>query len=361
MTKLLCNYLKCNGFVKINKVKRAIIHVDMDAFFASIEQQRHPELRGRPVVVGGRGDPRARGVVSAASYEARRYGIRSAMPLKEAYRRCPHAVFLPVDFETYEKVSQRVMEILRDFTPLVEPVGLDEAFLDVTGLGDPVEMGKKIKKRIREELGLTASVGIATNKLLAKIASDMEKPDGLTIIRDEDLERKVFPLPVARLVGVGRKTEERLRDLGIRTIGDLAGAPLRTLTGVFGRARGRALKMHALGIDNTPVITHWEPRSMGREMTFERDRREREVLLITLKTLLLDVVKRLKEEGYMGRTVTVKVRYSNFYTTTRSTTLEEATRDFEYLWQAASALLERFDLTRPVRLIGVRVSKLQRG
>lgn len=341
-------------------MRRVIIHIDMDAFFASIEQVRHPELKGKPVVVGGRGDPKKRGVVSAASYEARRYGIKSAMPLKEAYRRCPHAVFLPVDLEEYEKISRRIMEVLKGFTPLVEPVGLDEAFMDVTGLGDPVAIAKEIKRKIREELHLTASVGIAPNKLLAKIASDMEKPDGLTVIREEDVGRKIASLPVSRLWGVGRKTEARLKDLCIYTIGDLASAPAELLIKHFGRAIGKALKMHGLGIDNTPVITHWEPKSMGREITFERDTEERRVILITLKALLLDLVKRLEGEGYMGRTITVKIRYSNFLTITRSRTLPNPIDSFPILWRVATSILDRIELHQPVRLIGIRVSGLSK-
>lgn len=332
----------------------------MDAFFAAIEQERHPELKGKPVVVGGSGDPHKRGVVSTASYEARRYGIRSAMPLREAYRRCPHAVFLPVDYEEYSRVSGRLMEILKEFTPIIEPVSLDEAFLDVTGLGSSMNIAKEIKRRIVEELRLTASIGIASNKLLAKMASDMQKPDGLTVIKEEDIKRIIFPLPASRLWGVGRKTEERLKEIGINTIGDIAITHVDILKKHFGEIIGTTLKMHALGIDDTPVITHWEPRSMSRETTFEEDTQDMEFIHNTLKELTEDLVQRLKREGYKASTITLKVRYSNFFTTTRAQTLASPTDSFEGVWGITIKILERFEMDMPVRLVGIRLSKLVR-
>lgn len=332
----------------------------MDAFFAAVEQRRHPELRGKPVVVGGSGNPFSRGVVSAASYEARVYGIRSAMPLREAYRRCPHAIFLPVDFREYEKMSEKVMQILRRYTNLVEPVSLDEAFLDVTCLDiSPVDIARKIKHQIKEETGLTASVGIGHNKLIAKIASDMNKPDGLTEIKMEDIPRVLFPLPPSRLWGVGKKTEERLKELGIKTIGDLARTPVDVLKKVFGRAIGQSLHEHAHGIDETPLITTWIRKSMSREITFQKDTGDVGVIRKTISILARDLSRSLKEEGYMGRTVTVKIRYQDFTTVTHSRTVSEYVDSAESIEKMAFNLLSSFQWVRKVRLVGVRVTKLE--
>ncbi|MEW6188963.1 MAG: DNA polymerase IV, partial [Actinomycetota bacterium] len=329
--------------------RRAIIHVDMDAFFAAIEQQRHPEYKGKPVVVGGNGDPHKRGVVSTASYEARKYGIKSAMPLKFAYRKCPHAIFLPVDFKKYSEVSQRLMKILRDYTSLVESLGLDEAFLDVTeSERNPVDIAREIKRRITEELGLTASVGVAPNKLLAKIASGLNKPDGLTSIGGKRVQRVLSPLPVFTLWGVGRKTEIRLKDMGISTIGDLAKVPLKTLQETFGKVYGRMLYNHARGMDETPVIAFHEPKSMGRETTFQVDTTDLNLIRDTLSRFVKFLVKDLRHADYRGRTITVKIRYSDFSTHTRSHTLPEPVDSQEIIYNEVRALLSKFDLTRKV-------------
>lgn len=343
------------------KKERRIIHVDMDAFFASIEQKRHPELRGKPVIVGGRGNPFSRGVVSAASYEARAYGIRSAMPLREAYRRCPHAIFLPVDFEEYERVSRKIMNILRTYTDILEPVSLDEAFLDVSHIERaPVDIARDIKKKIKEETGLTASIGIGPNKLIAKIASDMDKPDGLTEIKKEDIPAKIFPLPVSRLWGVGKKTEKRLQEMGIYTIGDLAHTPLERLILTFGKIIGYSLYQHAHGIDYSPVITTWERKSISREVTYQRDMQDMEVIKHTITYLAQDISTSLMEEGYRGRTVTLKIRFKDFTTHTRSKTLpcyiftDEKIRDIAY------ELLSRFKWDKKVRLVGIRISNLKK-
>lgn len=338
---------------------RRILHVDMDAFFAAIELQRRPELAGLPVVIGGRGDPHARGVVSTASYEARRYGIRSGMPLRSAYKLCPQAVFLPVDFEAYEAVSRRVKDILKEFSPVMEDAGIDEAFLDISEVpGASEDIARAVKQRIREATGLSCSVGVAPNKLLAKIASEMQKPDGLTVLTEADIETRVWPLPVRRLWGVGPKTETRLAALGVSTIGELARLPEETLQAHFGPAHGRYLHEAAHGIDESPLVTHWEPKSMSREITFERDTRNRATLTRTLEVLAHDVAAGLRAEGYLGKNVTVKLRYADFETHTHAVTLPAPTAEHEAIRVAALGCLERFSLDRKVRLLGVRVGGL---
>ncbi len=341
---------------------RRIVHVDMDAFFAAVELGRHPELAGRPLVIGGRGDPSQRGVVSTASYEARKFGIRSAMPLRTAYRLCPEAVFLPVDYEEYARVSASVKAILREITPILEDAGIDEAFLDVSQLDRSSEViAGEIKTRIKAATGLTCSVGVAPNKLLAKIASDLQKPDGLTIITETDIPNRIWPLPARKLPGVGPKTEARLGEMGIETIGDLAAAPLQTLVDGFGPSHGQYLYEASRGIDESPLVTHWEPKSTSRELTFQQDVSRRQVLVQTLITLTRQVVQHLRQEGYRGRTVTVKVRFSDFETHTRETTLEEPTDSFQAISQAALACLDRVEIRKRVRLIGVRVGELHKA
>jgi len=342
---------------------RTIFHVDMDAFFAAVEQRRRPELRGKPVVVGGGGDPRRRGVVSTASYEARAYGIHSAMPLRTAYRKCPHAVFLPVDFPAYGEVSRQIMAILREYTPLVEPLSLDEAFLDVSTRPEPpLALAEAIRRRIRQETGLTASIGIGPNKLLAKIASGLRKPDAVTQITATSAAEVLRALPVTVLWGVGPKTAARLQEaLGVRTVGQLREVPLAALQELLGPRHGEALHRTCRGQDDTPVVTAWAPRSLSRETTYQRDARRRETIVRTLTALAAAVADDLREEGYAGRTVTVKIRYHDFKTHTRARTLPEPTGDLERIRETAVALLDRFTLDRPVRLVGVRVSGLTRG
>jgi DNA polymerase-4 len=331
----------------------------MDAFFAAVEQMRHPELAGKPVVIGGDGDPTKRGVVSTASYEAREYGIHSAMPLRRAYRLCPEAIFLPVDYDEYIRVSESIKNILRNFTPLVEDVGIDEAFLDITGVDmESEELAKKIKEMIRTGVGLTCSIGIGPNKLLAKIASDMEKPDGLMIISEVDLKRLIWPLPVRKLWGVGPKTEKFLKDMGIHTIGDLASIPLETLEEDFGKSFGNYLFEASRGIDESPVITSWEPKSISREITFQRDTDRWNTVAKNLAELTRDVVDTMKESSYKGKTVTIKIRFSDFKTYTRAKTLDDFTDSLELIRKAAFEDLGRIELKKKVRLIGVRVSNL---
>jgi DNA polymerase-4 len=341
-------------------VKR-ILHIDMDAFFAAIEQHRHPELRGRPVIVGGSGDPQERGVVSTASYEARKFAIHSAMPLRTAFHLCPGGTFLPVDYPVYVRVSKKVKALLSEFSPVMEDVGIDEAYLDISHLKDPDEaVGQRLKERVRKATGLTASVGIGPNKLLAKMASDLQKPDGLTILGAADVPARLGPLPVRRLPGVGPRTEAHLADLGVQTIGELAALSLSDLIGNFGMAHGCWLHQAARGIDHRPLITRWEPKSLGREVTFQRDIFDLGVLARVLTGLAGEVAARLRDEGVRGRTVTVKLRYADFETHTHALTLGQETDRSDELRRAALQCLARFPLHKKVRLIGVRVTALQK-
>ena len=345
--------------VPVDPAGRRILHVDMDAFFAAIELQRHPELSGRPLIIGGRGDPRERGVVSTASYEARRFGVYSGMPLRTALRRCPQAVFLPVDYETYAAVSARIKRILAAFTPNLEDAGIDEAFLDISAIPGPAEdVARAIKQRIREDTGLTCSVGIAPNKLLAKMASDLEKPDGLTILGEGDIKKRLWPLPVRKLWGVGPKTEQRLAGLGIATIGQLAQTPAAALVAQFGPAHGRTLRQSARGIDDSPLITHWEPKSLGRETTFQRDTGDWTRIRAALLALTRELVAHMQTERYLARNVTVKLRFADFDTHTHAVTLAAATDDPEPVTHAVLQCLKRFALIKKVRLIGVRLGGL---
>ena len=340
---------------------RTVIHVDMDAFYASVEQRDRPELRGRPVVVGA--DPRGRGVVSAASYEARPFGVHSAMPIGRAYRLCPHAVFLPVDHDKYAAVSRQIMRILGDFTPLVEPVSIDEAFLDVTGsrtlFGSGRAIGGRIKARIRAELDLTASVGVAANKFVAKVASDLEKPDGLVVVPPGEERGFLAPLPIFRLWGVGRVTATQLEAIGVARIGQLAALSAESLAAHFGTG-GRDLLALAEGRDDRPVEPFAPPKSMGAEETFDRDHRDGARLRATLRAQAERVARELRAEDYAGRFVTLKLRFADFSTITRSHAIEP-TQDGLRIYQEVEALLARVELVQPVRLIGLSVSGLGAG
>jgi len=340
---------------------RRILHIDMDAFFSSVEQKRHPELIGKPVVIGGDGDPTKRGVVSTASYEARKFGIHSAMPLRTAYKLCPHATFLPVDYEEYSRISKKFKAALGESTSMIEDVGIDEAFLDISSIDKPSEeVAMEIKRRIKEETDLNCSIGVAPNKLLAKIASDLEKPDGLTIITEQDIEKRIWPLPVRKLWGVGPKTEAYLKEMGIKTIGELAALPMERLVEEFGQSYGSYLCDASRGIDESPLVTHWEPKSISRETTFQRDIDNWQLIAKNLAELTQDVVSSLKEEGYRGRTVTVKVRFADFKTYTRAKTLDEFADSEGEIRRAAFDCLGRFELKKKVRLIGVRISNLEK-
>jgi DNA polymerase IV len=337
---------------------RAIAHVDMDAFYASIEQRDRPELRGRPVIVGA--SPGGRGVVSAASYEARPYGVRSAMPIGRAARLCPHAAFLPVDMQKYQRVSVQVMAILADFSPLVEPVSVDEAFIDLSGteslFGSPLDAVRSIKRRILTETALTASAGLAANKFVAKVASELEKPDGLVVVAGGDEARFLGALPIERLWGVGRVMAKALGELGFATIGQLQRAPRALLARRFGK-HGEALHELAFGRDDRPVEPYGAPKSIGAEETFGVDCTSQDKLKTTLRAHAERVAAELRETGFSAGRVTVKLRFAPFETHTRSVT-GEPTQDGLELYRRALALLEREPVTRPVRLIGLSASRL---
>lgn len=340
---------------------RRILHLDMDAFFAAVEERRNPDLRGKPVVIGGGGDPSSRGVVSTASYEARKYGIHSAMPLRTAFRLCPQAIFLPVDYDEYVRASTRFKAVLHRFSPVMEDVGIDEAYLDLSDIDrPPAEIAADIKRQIFDETQLSCSIGIAPNKLLAKIASDMQKPDGLTILAEKDVPVRIWPMPARKLLGVGPKTEAHLKRIGVETIGQIAALPVERLTEEFGRSWGHYLHEASRGLDDSPVMTHWEPRSMSREMTFESDVRDWQVIARTMADLTKDVVKALRGDGYRGRTVTLKIRFSDFETHTRSISLKEVTDSEETIRRTVFECLKKVELKRRVRLIGVRLSNLEK-
>lgn len=339
---------------------RTILHIDMDAFFAAVEQLRRPELRGKPVVVGGDGDPSKRGVVSTASYEARTFGIHSAMPLRTAYRLCPDAVFLPVDFAAYREVSQRMYAILRDTGARVEPMGLDEACLDATDLpGGGEAVARTIRARIASELHLTATIGVGPNKLVAKIASGLNKPDGLTVIGADEVGARLGPLPVTVLWGVGPKTAAALKErFSVETVSDLAALSPEQLQAVYGPNQGAHLHRIARGQDDRPIETEWEPSSLSRERTFQVDLRRLETIRETIGRLAADVAADLRNEGYKTANVTLKIRFATFETFTRSKTLPAAVDDDATLTQTAIELLDRVTVNRPVRLLGVRAAKL---
>lgn len=335
-----------------------IMHVDMDAFYASIEQRDDPSLRGLPVIVGGTG---ARGVVATASYEARKFGVGSAMAMSKARRLCPNGIFIDGNHAYYEAVSAQLMDILGSFSPMVEPLSLDEAFLDISGLSrhwsSPEEMARAVKQRIYEELELVASVGIAPNKFLAKLASDLEKPDGLTIIREENVREVLRPLSVRRLWGVGQFTATQLAGLGITTIGDVADAPVERLAKVLGK-QAYTLKELADGIDKRKVEPVRKVQSVGNEETFATDIWERADIEKELLRLSEKVGGRLRRKGLFALTVTLKVRFASFRTVTRSVTLKEGTQYDEVLYRTACELYDKVRATEPIRLLGVTASHL---
>lgn len=343
-------------------VQRAIIHIDMDAFYASVEQRDNPELKGKPVIIGG--SVESRGVVSTASYEARKYGVHSAMPMAEAHRLCPDGVYLPVDMQKYRLVSHQIMDIFHRFTPEVEAISLDEAFLDVTAsqklFGTAEEIGREIKRLIKTELNLTASVGLSYNKFLAKLASDMDKPDGFYQIGPEELESKVWPLPVRRMMGVGGKTAQLLEEMGVRTIGQLAKMNMGLLEHILGK-QGIMMYEVANGVDNRMVEPVRESKSVGRETTFPKDISERYVLETILFTLADDVCHTLRTTNLKGRTVAIKIRYPDFRSITRAQTMDGYTSSFEPVFEAVKQLMEHnYKDGTPVRLIGVTVSGLKK-
>jgi DNA polymerase-4 len=339
---------------------RSILHLDLDAFYAAVEVLDRPELRGKPVIVGGGEN---RGVVAAASYEARKFGVHSAMPIARAKRLCPGGVYLPVRMSRYAEMSARVFAIYERFTPLVEPLSIDEAFLDVTGCarlsGSAEETARKIKETVRRETGLVVSAGAASNKFIAKIASDMGKPDGLVVVPPGEEQAFLDPLPVGKVWGVGKVTEGELARMGIRTIKDLRRNPREILVRNFG-AHGEHLFSLARGIDDRPVETERETKSIGHEETFDRDLRYRETMRREILALSGRVSERLRREVLRGKTVTLKVKYGDFVQVTRAITLADPTNDGGTIYRCALDLLSETEAgARPVRLLGVSVSKLE--
>ena len=342
-------------------MQRWIMHVDMDAFFASVEALDRPELRGQPVIVGGQS---LRGVVSTCSYEARRYGVHSAMPITQAHRLCPQGIFVPVRMARYKEVSKQIMAIFHELSPLVEQLSIDEAFLDVSGMellyASPQAVGDMAKQRIKNEIGITASVGLAPNKFLAKLASDLQKPDGFTVITHEEAREFIAPLPVGKIFGVGRAAQQALLQFGIERIGQLAEADESVLRKVFGKNALRVQRL-ACGLDDRPVISESEPKSIGREMTYDEDLHTAEECRRQLLLLSELVGYRLRGKGYYGRTLTLKIKYSDFSVQSRSLTSESDITSDEQIYHLAVQLLEQSPLRKSVRLLGVTVSGLASG
>jgi DNA polymerase IV len=341
---------------------RAILHIDMDAFYASVEERDRPELKGTPLIVGGTG---GRGVVAAASYAVRRFGVHSAMPMREALRRCPDAVVVQPRMARYKEISDQVFAIFHEFTPLVEGLSLDEAFLDVTAsrqlLGGAEAIGAEIRRRIAAQTGLTASVGIAPNKLLAKIASDLNKPDGMCSIHAGNLREILDPLPIHKLFGVGQKSLPTVLAAGIRTFGEARMAGEEVLWRAFGK-HGKAMRDRASGLDDRPVEPDREEKSISAEETYDRDIREPKALMAQLKHLADRTASRLRAHNLLAGTVNVKIRRGDFTTYTRQRALEPPTQDTATLSTAAEALLAAWLASQPhaaVRLLGVGVSDLQ--
>src|SRR5215472_16378521 len=337
----------------------------MDAFYASVEQLDHPEYKSRPVIVGA--DPKdgkGRGVVAACSYEARKFGVRSALPISRAWKLCPEGIYVRPRMKRYVEVSGQVMEVFRRFTDLVEPLSIDEAFLDITGsialLGPQVEIARAIKKEIREKTGLTASVGLAPNKFLAKIASDIRKPDGFVVIEPNEIETFLRDLPISRLWGVGPKTEVRLHEIGFRKIGDVAAADRESLVRRLG-SLGEHLYQLSHGQDERLVVPNWEPKSISSETTFEEDTNDRELLLATILELSDHVAQRLRKDGYRARKVTLELRYSSFTTHTKQYSLDKLVQTGEDIAAIARGLFSQFPLNRKIRLIGVSAGDLHRN
>jgi len=340
--------------------QRVILHVDMDAFYAAIEQRDDPELRGKPVIVGG---SRRRGVVSTCSYEARQFGVHSAMPMARALRQCPQAMVVPVRMSAYSEVSRQVMEVLGTFSPTVEPLSLDEAFLDMTGserlFGPPDAMARSIKDAIVGRTQLTASVGIAKNKFLAKLASDLEKPDGITWVPFGGEAEFIAPLPVRKLWGVGPKAAMRLEALGLHNIGDIAAADRAFLTRHFDESHGAHLLALSQGLDERPVVPRGRRKSVGSEVTLDEDIRGRAAVARVLKRECKTVARALRRAGLVAKGVRVKLRYAEtFKLATRQLMLDEPYDESKTLLRAANELLERFELQRPIRLVGIAAFSL---
>lgn len=362
---------------------RRIAHLDMDAFYASVELLKYPELRGQPVVIGGRQtlqpttdaagnrvfarlrDYKGRGVITTSTYEARALGVFSGMGLMKAAQLAPDAILLPVDFDSYRHYSRLFKSAVASIAPKIEDRGIDEIYIDLTDVpGSTPDLARRIKQAVREATGLTCSIGITPNKLLSKICSDLEKPDGITLLGIEDIPARIWPLPVRKINGIGPKASEKLAGLGIATIAELAAADPDFLQRNFGRSYGAWLHDAAHGIDDRPVVTSSEPKSISRETTFERDlhpRLDREALSEIFTGLCARLAQDLKRKGYVGRTVGIKLRYDDFQTVTRDFTLPDPVADAAAIRRAAGECLRRVPLDKKLRLLGVRVSALQRA
>jgi DNA polymerase-4 len=341
-------------------LRRKIIHVDMDAYYASVEILDNPALRGKPLVVGG--PPNSRSVVCTASYEARKFGVRSAMPCSRAARLCPQAIFLPPRFERYAEISARIREIFQRYTPLIEPLSLDEAYLDVTDHAQgryASTIARLIKEAIRQETGLTCSAGVAPNKLLAKIASDFQKPAGLTVVTPDMAEAFMTPLDLRRIPGVGPVTEARLKELGLVRCADLKAWGKERALRELGNL-GEWLWDASHGLDERPVETEWERKSLGQEETFPRDLSHQDEVVAEVGRIAFSVADSLKSEGLLGRTITLKIKYADFQQVTRAKTLDLPTDDAAVITATALELLKKTEVpTRPIRLAGVSAGKLE--
>jgi DNA polymerase-4 len=339
-------------------MERIVLHIDMDAFYASVEELDRPELSGKPVIVGGTSN---RGVVSAASYEARKFGVRSAMPIYEAKRRCPHGIFVPVRMGRYQEVSRQVMHILERYSPIIEQVSIDEAYMEVSGLerlfGSPVDLATGMKREVKERTALTCSVGIAPNKFLAKIASELRKPDGLTVISPEEAEHFAAALPIEKIPGVGKKTVDRLKAMGVSKLGHVRDLPEYVLLRAVGKF-GRTLLAFARGEDNSPVVPYSEAKSISSEETLEENSDDLKILRKELLSLAENVGRRLRENGLAGSTVTLKLKRADFVLITRSVSLNKPTDSTHTLYEAGLSLLDEVELSGKFRLIGIGASKL---
>jgi DNA polymerase IV (DinB-like DNA polymerase) len=342
---------------------RVIMHVDMDHFFSAIEEREHPEYKGKPVVVGA--DPKegkGRGVVSTCNYDARKFKVRSGMPISKAWKLCPQAVYLPVNYKLYEQVSSNIMAILRQYADKFEQMGFDEAFLDISSKGsfeEAKKLAQEIKREIHEKEELTCSVGVGPNKLVAKMASEFQKPDGLTVIREEGVKKFLWSLPVDKLWGVGKKTERKLHEMKIKTIGDLANYDPSQLIEKFGAIWGTQFHLLANGIDRSEVVEGWEAKSMSREFTFEEDTSDKNLIYKTLDKLCEQVHNDVKSSHFHFKTVSIKIRYSNFETHTHSKTLPFLTDRLKDIQKICRELIEAFlQPDRKIRLVGAKASKL---
>ena len=336
-----------------------IIHLDMDAFYPAVEMLDNPELRGKPVIVGG---SRERGVVSSASYEARKFGVHSAQPMATAMQLCPNGIVLPVRMARYQEVSEQVFEIFYIFTPLVEPLSIDEAFLDVSRstrlFGSPIEIAKKIKQKVVEKTGLTISAGVARSKFIAKVASDMEKPDGLTVVPADKVREFLDPLPIKKMWGAGKVTQKALARLSIHTFKDLRLTPVKLLEKEFGK-HGIHMQQLAMGIDQRDVVALHDVKSIGHEDTYSRDILDLEPAKRELLSLADRVARRMRRKGHEGKTITLKVKYNDFKRITRSVTLPHYTNDSTVIYWNVCCLLEKTSVgKRPVRLLGISLSNL---